>query len=248
MFENYTNQPCGCELCISLAKIHLNSDELYIHLNANTTSKIYRLTKNHQVPLVTTQQYQNHLMLWLKLEQKRYFEHDYALLNRNQTLKSKSNIHQVRPFLDPNGLIRIRGRIIDRNRITDQHYQLLLHPESILTKKIIYNGHLDKICMGIKTTLYHLQKTFYLNKAWTTIEKVLLNCILCKIRTSEQKQIIAPIPDLLQFRNPNHQRRCFTVCFMDIAGPFNILDNGNVHQNFNPDASAFQPNESKEQD
>ena len=133
-------------------------------------------------------------------------------------------------MIDQTGLLRIQGRIIDRyrrNPVQDfYHYQILLHSKSILTEKLIINCHLDNICLGIKTTLYHMQKMFYIIKAWKTTERVLLQCVLCKHRKCQTKnEIVAPIPDLMMCRNPSTQRRCFTTCFWDIAGPLYISDN-----------------------
>ena len=65
MFENHT---CKCELYISQSEIHVNSEQLYINLDKNTTSEIYKLNKNYQITLVTAKQYESHLMFWLRLE------------------------------------------------------------------------------------------------------------------------------------------------------------------------------------
>ena len=86
------------------------------------------------------------------------------------------------------------------------------------------NLHLDNYCLGIKTISHHLQKMFYLPRAWSTIQKILLEfCVPCKLRRA--KKVTAPIPDLMLCRHPDGTTRCFSICYYDLAGPFHILDN-----------------------
>ena len=132
---------CKCELCTSMNALHVNSEDLHIYLNVNMTSIHYKLTKDCQVHLVTIQQYQIHLLFWLKLEQKRFLEQDYVRLLNGQILGSKSKISQLHLMIDQDGVHRIQGRIVDRHKENPlenfQHYEILLHPKLILAEKFI---------------------------------------------------------------------------------------------------------------
>ena len=77
----------------------------------------------------------------LKRIQETCFDDDYARLKNNKQISTASKLAQLNPFLDPEGVIRVRGRIASSKLQQEIRTPILLPRKQKVTKLIIRNCH-----------------------------------------------------------------------------------------------------------
>ena len=78
-----------------------------------------------------------------KLIQKESFTTEYDALVNGKELSSKSNIAQLCPFLDDQGIMRARGRLSKADFEFDTKHPILLSSKHPATRLMMLKCHLD---------------------------------------------------------------------------------------------------------
>uniref|UniRef100_T1IH76 Uncharacterized protein n=1 Tax=Strigamia maritima TaxID=126957 RepID=T1IH76_STRMM len=80
-------------------------------------------------------------------------------VNRKDGQVSRSSkIIKFRPFLDPNGFLRLGGRLVFALLSPEEKHPIFLHPSSKLTEHIILDSHLETKHGEVGEVLYHLRR------------------------------------------------------------------------------------------
>lgn len=84
----------------------------------NITAYIYRIyrrgkkeTACMQSRYLMTEERIKAIEFWIKYEQQRFYQAEIESIKAGEKLPHESNISDLRPFLDKNGLLRVGGRI-----------------------------------------------------------------------------------------------------------------------------------------
>ena len=155
-------------------------------------------------------------------DQQIHFPDVFEYFNlKDKTLKKLPNIvSQLNLYLDPEGLIRVKSkcrRMKEIQSLNKFSFPLLISKNSHLSKLVIRDLHLKLSHAGCYSVLAELRKNFWITHVYSTVKKVLSDCLLCK-RLNERavKLNQSPYPE---FRiNPDNVP--YRQIFIDHMGPF----------------------------
>ncbi|XP_055601798.1 uncharacterized protein LOC129750780 [Uranotaenia lowii] len=83
--------------------------------------------------------------------QWRYYEKEMSCLTTNKLIPSSSTLLTLNPFVDSDGLMRVRGRIQAAGVSYDQQHPIILPPKSNLTLTIIRHYHTINLHVGMQS-------------------------------------------------------------------------------------------------
>ena len=142
-----------------------------------------------------------------------YFNAKKLLLKDIPELLSQLNL-----FRDKNGVIRIKSKFKNFD-----FQPVLLPKNSELTKAIILDAHEKVGHSGIYSVLRHLRKEFWIIHGFSTVKKILKNCIVCRRINAKPVQINQN--SYRKFR-VSPRERAFSNVFIDYIGSFDVKLNG----------------------
>ncbi|XP_068224897.1 uncharacterized protein [Palaemon carinicauda] len=150
--------------------------------------------------------------------------------SKQKQLKNLPNIvAQLNLFLDSDGMVRVKSkcrRLKEVQHLNKFNYPLLLSKDSMLVPLIIRELHVKLSHAGCYPLLAELRRNFWITHIYSTVKKVLSNCITCK-RLNER------VIKLNQSHYPefriNPENIPYRQIFIDHMGPFKIKnDQGNT--------------------
>ncbi|XP_065082353.1 uncharacterized protein LOC135704779 [Ochlerotatus camptorhynchus] len=149
------------------------------------------------------------------------FKEELKDLRKSNTVSKKSSIHLLSPFLDPEGIIRVGGRLNLLEQPYVNKHPILLpnpHPYTSLLAKFY---HLQLIHGGGRLTLASMREKFWPTNGRRLIRSIIRACFRCA-RAS-------PVPATQQLGQlPVHRispSRPFSVTGVDFAGPLYLKPN-----------------------
>ena len=135
---------------------------------------------------------------------------DYLNLSRGRAPSSSSRIRSLNPFLDSNGLMRVRGR-------TGNHQILLPHNHQI---SVLIARHYHCIShSGMEWSTALIREKFWILKCRRIVQRVIQKCVTCKrlfAEPSYQKMSDLPAARITPNLPP------FTHVGIDAFGPFEV--------------------------
>ena len=136
------------------------------------------------------------------------------------TLKSLPNlIGQLNIYLDREGLLRVRSKF---DRIVEGKlcsFPLLLAKDSILTKLIVLQYHVQLSHAGCYSVLSEIRKTMWIPHIFSVVKKVIRSCVTCR-RFNERTVKLNQSP-YREFRT-NPPEIPYAYIFMDYLGPYYV--------------------------
>lgn len=173
----------------------------------------------------------------LKLLQACYFKQELIFLKKNEifdfhkdretlvqrrcTLKGKSKLQKLDPFLDKDDIIRVGGRLQQANIPNDVKHPIILPRNSHVTELIIRHFHERINHQGRGMTINELRSNgFWIVGVSSAVSSMLFKCVTCKrLRGVVQEQKMSDLPiDRLDPSPP------FTYCAVDLFGPIYIKE------------------------
>ena len=157
-------------------------------------------------------------------EQKFYFTDVYNFCrNPSEVVKQMPElVGRMNIFLDNDDLLKVKCKF-DRFR-DNFKFPILLPKDSYITRLIIRDNHVENCHVGCYNLISRLRKTFWIEHVYTTVNKVLKDCVTCrrfnnrtvKLNQSSYRDFRAN-PSTIPFRN----------VFVDYLGPFQVYQNNN---------------------
>lgn len=127
----------------------------------------------------------------------------------------------MNPFIDEQGLIRIRGRLQNADLPAKTKTPIVLgaHP---LVSLLIQATHLRALHSGPQLTLCLLREEFWILRAQQTIRATLYRCVVCaRERAQIQNELMGDLPEC----RVRPSIRAFLHCGIDYAGPIQVRSN-----------------------
>ena len=118
--------------------------------------------------------------------------------------------------MDEHGLLRVKGKF---KRV----FPTLLPSGSYLTNLIILDVHIKLFHSGCYAVLTELRKNYYIPKHFSTVKKVLRQCISCKWFNNSTTENNQNAYRLFRSDPPNIP---FANVFVDYLGPFTVKVEG----------------------
>ena len=144
-----------------------------------------------------------------------YFKHRKKSINSMPNLVSQLNL-----ILSKDNLLKVKSKF---GTCAQSKYPILLPKNSKLTNLIIRDLHVSFSHAGIYTLLKELRKEFWITHYYSTVRKMLRQCITCK-RLNE-RSIKLNQSSYRDFRVEPPSIPFRYVC-LDYMGPFNVTWNG----------------------
>lgn len=106
---------------------------------------------------------------------KEHFSND---LKKFGTLKRERDLGLI---IDEDELWRCGGRRIDNMNVSyDTCFPYLLSKESYFTKLVVIHSHETVKHNGVKETLNHIRRTFWITRSCNFVKKLIHWCFLCR--------------------------------------------------------------------
>nr|XP_029715673.1 uncharacterized protein LOC115259283 [Aedes albopictus] len=143
---------------------------------------------------------------------QQHFPSELSRLQRGLTVERSSPLHQLNPFLDENGVVRVGGRLQQSDLSYDNKHPILLPPRSILTSLILLHDHQEHLHCGPQSLLAA-------TRTRSAARKVCRDCVKCnRAKAPRITQQMGQLPaDRLKPLPP------FTITGVDYAGPVSIV-------------------------
>lgn len=198
-----------------------------------TTAYVFRgcAKRDHccQRSIVSSDELNIALQWHIRAEQRKYFGDEVQKLSRRNdqettageqryAIAASSALLPFTPYMDPDGIIRVGGRIRHADLSHDQRFPIILARRSTLAKLIIQEIHQTTLHGGIQLMLQTLRQKYWVLNARTLVKQCIGNCVICRrhSRLMTQQQM-ASLP-----RSRVTEAPPFSSSGVDYCGPFNI--------------------------
>jgi len=142
----------------------------------------------------------------------RYLESPSRILKEIPPLITKMNV-----FLDRDGLLKVKSKF---DRFADDfQFPILLPANSILTTLLIRDVHQELAHIGCYHLINHLRKEFYIERIFSTVNKILKKCVICQRMNGRTVKI-----NQSSYRSFRSDPPCvpYRYIYLDYMGPFYV--------------------------
>ncbi|XP_024893685.1 uncharacterized protein LOC112468635 [Temnothorax curvispinosus] len=147
--------------------------------------------------------------------QSELFAEERGLLARQRSVPKSCALSSLNPYLDSEGLIRVRGRLRQSHLPEAMKNPIILSSHHLLSL-IIQHHHLKTLHAGPQLTLASLRNEFWILRASAVVRAVLFKCIACTREKAEVPvELMGDLPDV----RVNRASRAFVHTGVDYAGP-----------------------------
>ena len=160
----------------------------------------------------------------LSVDQRIFYSSIYEYFDPDVTSRKDTPdlVTKLNPFID-DGLIKIKSKVDRWKDHSELGFPILMSNESKLTSLIIHDTHERFSHSGCYAILTSLRKKFWIPKCFSTVKKVIKNCIVCKrFNHKTVKLNQSPYRD---FRM-NPESYPYRNIFIDYLGPMYVRSDG----------------------
>ncbi|XP_076298031.1 uncharacterized protein LOC143217532 [Lasioglossum baleicum] len=130
--------------------------------------------------ILTASEIQACKLTLLQLEQAAHFMEDIRALRKNQPVPSKSRLAKLSPFLDPEGVLRVGGRLQVTNLTYDRKHPAILPDDSALARLWVDAAHKRCLHGGTQLTLSTLRQECWVLKGRHMVKSCIRHCTTCR--------------------------------------------------------------------
>lgn len=151
--------------------------------------------------------------------QREAFTSEIKALACKKAVPKHSNLRNLDPFIDDEGIVRIKGRLQFSDLSYDSKHPVIL-PKGHFSKLLVQFQHIFLKHAGVNSIVSSLKTSFYAFGLRRMTKTVVRECISCRRHDSRPcSQAAAPLPDLRVTPAPP-----FAVTGIDFAGPLFSAD------------------------
>lgn len=152
---------------------------------------------------------------WIKRMQQEMFPIELVSITTGAPLKKTSPLASLNPFCDPDGVIRVGGRL-QKSALSEKSKHPVILRSHPLLDLMISDFHRKALHAGSQLTLTLLREEFWILRARTTVRAVLYRCVQCaRERAAVSTELMGNLPEVRVTRSA----RAFTHTGVDYAGP-----------------------------
>ncbi|XP_022170758.1 uncharacterized protein LOC111034046 [Myzus persicae] len=169
--------------------------------------------------VISAEEYAKARIVLIKIVQLQCWSHEIQCIRDKTPIPRKSNLCQLRPYIDETGILRVGGRL--RNAIALNIFQrnpILLPHRSVFTKLIFENEHRKIMHGGPQALLAAVRSTYWPINGRHIARSIVHKCIPCfKLKPVVFQPIMGDLP-----KDRVTPSRPFSKCGIDYAGPIMI--------------------------
>lgn len=168
--------------------------------------------------LLTCEELKVALITCIKQCQQQEFAEDILYFNKMKVMPKKSKLYSLTPFVDEDGLLRVRGRI-DNSNVSDEVKHPIIIPRSgHFTKLMVADAHEKTLHGGPQMMTSFLRGKYWIIGIKNLVKEQYRKCVICaRFRASTHEQFMGQLPTVRISVN-----RPFFVSGVDYAGPIQI--------------------------
>lgn len=106
-------------------------------------------------------------------------EDEIEALTRGQPVPRRSALHNLTPFLDDEGVLRVGGRIKHSLLSYDERHPIILPADSHFTGLLISAAHQRTLHGGVQLTLGSLRQRFWIPRVRALVRSHIHRCVPC---------------------------------------------------------------------
>ena len=168
---------------------------------------------------LTAQELREAEHFWLCNAQAEQFGAEIAALQQGKRLPSNSRLHQLAPFMDSSGLLRVGGRLRHASLDYEAKHQVILPAKGDVTRLIVTDRHKKLAHAGAEHVLTHLRQQFWVICGRAAVKRHTRVCMACRKRSAQPKPPL--MGDLPAFR-VGDPAPVFARVGVDFFGPMTV--------------------------
>ncbi|XP_056636636.1 uncharacterized protein LOC130445135 [Diorhabda sublineata] len=169
---------------------------------------------------LTVQELSDSLKCLIRICQSQSYSTEIETLKNNKPLSSHSNLLSLSPFLEPDGLLRVGGRLKHSNYSFDKRHPILINSKHHFSKLLFLQEHERLLHGGPQLLLSTIRENYWVISGRNLARKTVKNCVKCfKFNAKTIQPIMANLP-----RDRTNPSSAFSIVGVDYAGPFMIND------------------------
>ncbi|XP_055522606.1 uncharacterized protein LOC129716796 [Wyeomyia smithii] len=179
----------------------------------------FKYRDHRQSRRLTSHEIDRALHVYLQHVLNQHFWKEINQLNHGQDVSRSSCLHQLKPFLDENHLLRVGGRLQQSDLSYDTKHPILLPHKSILSSYILHHEHYEQLHCGPQMLLAGIRQRYWIIRGVSAARKVCRACVHCaRARPASVRQQMGQLPaDRVKPLPP------FSITGIDYAGPINVI-------------------------
>ena len=129
--------------------------------------------------------------------------------------------HQLRTFVDQDGIIRCEGRLLHADLPYDSKFPILLTRDSPFVSLLIQDAHHRVKHQGVNSTLAYIRTKYWIPQGKKVVRSIIHRCIICRRFNCKPYQYpeAPPLPeDRVSLQHP------FKISGVDCLGPVYVKD------------------------
>ncbi|XP_029165881.1 uncharacterized protein LOC114936752, partial [Nylanderia fulva] len=226
--DNLEERPPQCTTAVENHEHKLSMLDRYSSLTTliRTTAWVQRAlqlfrksvaSRSSHEPL-TVEELESALLLWVKLTQQLYFSSEIKTLKSQRSLSTSSSLYRLTPFLDSEGLLRLRGRLFRSQLDPEEKHPLILPRKCRLSLLVMDHHHRKTLHGGPQLTLSSIRQRFWIIGGRVPIRAFIHKCVICaRHRATTGQQAVGQLP-----ASRVVPRRPFFNSGVDYAGPLTL--------------------------
>ena len=158
-------------------------------------------------------------MHWIRVVQRQEFQEEIHQLEQGAPLSSRSKLLRLTPFLDPQGLLRVGGRLKHAALPPWEKHPIILPGEGRIIELLVDEAHRRTLHGGAQLTLAALRQRYWILGGRQRVKVHIHRCVTClRWRAAPGQQLMGDLPSYRV--TPT---RPFLQVGLDYAGPFTLL-------------------------
>ncbi len=154
--------------------------------------------------------------------QKECFHLEIEALKKKSPLPKKSRLIDLDPYLDPEGLLRVGGRLQKATTLTyDRKHPVILPNQHPCVEMILRYVHESNAHAGSGWVKDFIREKYWIMGGLQTVKKYVSRCVICrKFQGKHFQPKMAPLPKW----RVDGEAKCFEHVAMDACGPLTVIE------------------------
>ncbi|XP_070134407.1 uncharacterized protein [Drosophila bipectinata] len=169
---------------------------------------------------ISVKEFSKAMYTLVRVVQQEAFSHELSKLRANKSLSKSNKLSQLSPFIDAQGILRVRGRLRNALQLTTQQCTPIILPKSHhFTDLVIKNAHLNTMHGGVQLTRAIIHQQFWIINGKQAVKRVLRQCVACfQHRPKPSRQLMGDLP----YHRVNPPKRAFEATGVDYTGSIDV--------------------------